>query len=156
MNAAKQSARDLLEATPLVMRFIRERVRQRRVGGLSLPQFRTLAFLDAFSRASLSEAAGHVGLSLAAMSRLVDGLVADGLVGRKTVSTNRRQVALTLTARGRTTLEKIRDGIRDQLAGVLKELPAGEHKAVQRAMRILQRVFDSRPAVKKSPAKARR
>lgn len=142
MSAAQQSAHAVLDAAPLVMRFVRERVRHRRAGGLSLPQFRALSILEARSHASLSDAAGHLGLSLAAMSRLVDGLVADGLVDRRPVSTNRRQIALTLTARGRATLEKIRGEIRRHLMEMFKELSVGEHKTVQQAMRILQRTFD--------------
>jgi DNA-binding MarR family transcriptional regulator len=155
MNTARPCARDVLDAVPLVMRFIRERVRQRRTAGISLPHFRTLAFLDRSSHASLSAAAGHLGLSLPAMSRLVNGLVAAGLVGRQTVSTNRRQVALTLTARGRTTLEKIRGEIRLHLVGALEDLPAAEHKTIQQAMRILHRVFDPHPVAENKPARFR-
>jgi DNA-binding PadR family transcriptional regulator len=48
-------------------------------------------------------------------TRFIDVLVADGLVRRSAVSTNHRQVALTLTAQGRATLEKIRGEIRSHL-----------------------------------------
>jgi len=77
------------------------------------------------------------------MSRLINGLVDDRLVERQLVLTNRRQIALTLTARGQATLEKVRNEIRLRLADSLKNLPAAEQKTVQRAMRVLHRVFDN-------------
>jgi hypothetical protein len=42
----EQCAREVLETVPIVMWFIHCRIRQRRTGGLSLAQFRALAFLD--------------------------------------------------------------------------------------------------------------
>ena len=143
-GAHEQCARDILETVPAVMRFIRDQVRQRHTAGLSLPQFRSLAFLGRVKNSSLSAVAEHLGLSLPAMSRLVNGLVANQLVGRQTVSTNRRQIALTLTARGRATLEKVRSEIRLRLADVVQDLPAAKQKSVQRAMGILREVFDKR------------
>jgi len=141
-HPARQCARDILETVPLVMRFIRNQVRQRCTAGLSLPQFRTLVFLNRTKNSSLSAVADHLGLSLPAMSRLINGLVNGRLVERQTVSTNRRQIALTLTTLGQATLEKVRDEIRLRLADSLKNLPAPEQKAVQRAMQVLYQAFD--------------
>lgn len=148
-------AREILETAPAVVRFLREQVRRRRAAGLSLPQFRALAFLSRARNSSLSAAAEHLGLSLPATSRLVNGLVDSRLVGRQTVSTNRRQIALTVTARGRATLEKVHDEIRRQLAGVLNPLPATEQKTVLQAMRVLRRVFDSQTVADVPPPKAK-
>jgi DNA-binding MarR family transcriptional regulator len=142
-SPARQSARDILETVPLVMRFIRDQVRLRRTAGLSLPQFRTLLFLSRVKNSSLSAVAGHLGLSLPAMSRLINGLVSNKQVERQPVSTNRRQIALTLTARGRATLEKVRYEIRLRLTDSLKNLAAAEQKTVQRAMRVLHKAFDN-------------
>jgi len=148
--SARQCAREILETVPLVMRFIRDQVRRRGAASLSLPQFRTLAFLDRADQASLSAAAEHLGVSLPAMSRLINGLVNRRLVERQTVVTNRRQIALTLTAQGRAALEKMRTEVRLRLAEVVENLPAAGQKALHRAMGILHRVFDQR-AVPGSP-----
>jgi len=142
-NPAGQCAREILETVPLVMRFMRDQVRQRRTAGLSLPQFRTLVFLNRTKNSSLSAVAGHLGLSLPAMSRLINGLVDDRLVERQLVSTNRRQIALTLTTRGQATLEKVRYEIRLRLTDSLKNLPVAEQKTVQRAMRVLHKAFEN-------------
>jgi DNA-binding MarR family transcriptional regulator len=154
-DLARQCARDILDTVPLVMRFIRDQVRLRRTTGLSLPQFRTLIFLSRIKNSSLSAVAEHLGLSLPAMSRLINGLVGHKLVKRRTVSTNRRQIALTLTARGRATLEVVRSEIRLQLADSLKSLPAAEQRTVQHAMRVLHRVFDYKAATRNPSPKVR-
>ena len=144
-------ARELLETVPVVMRFIRNQVRRRHAAGLSLPQFRTLIFVNRTKDASLSAVAEHLGLSLPAMSRLINGLVTGGLVERQTVSTNRRQIALTLSVRGRAKLEKVRKEIRLRLAETLKTIPVAEQRAIQRAMRVLLKMFDSQVATEAQP-----
>lgn len=141
---SQQCARELLETAPLVVRFIRDEVRRRRAAGLTLPQFRTLAFLSRARDSSLSDVAGHLGLSLPAMSRLINGLVAARLVARQPAAANRRQVALNLTSRGRATLETVRGEIRLRLADAVKDLSPAEQKTVHAAMTILHRVFEKR------------
>ncbi len=141
-NNSRQCARDVLDTVPLVMRFIRDQVRLRRTAGLTLPQFRTMVFLKRTRRSSLSAVSEHLGLSLPAMSRLINGLVRGGLLERETVPANRRQVALTLTNKGQITLEKVRGEIRLHLAASLKQLTAADQKAVQDAMSLLRKVFD--------------
>jgi len=153
-RAIETCAREVLEAVPVVMRFIRDHVRRRRAAGLSLPQFRTLVFLNRVEDASLSAVSEHLGLSLPATSRLINGMVTSGWVRRQTVSTNRRQIALTLTGAGRATLEKVRNEIRLQMAESLKILPAGEHKNIQRAMRTLHRVFDYQTVTGAKPGRS--
>jgi len=137
-------AREILETVPVVMRFIRDQIRRRRAAALSLPQFRALVFLSRVKNSSLSAVAEHLGLSLPAMSRLINGLVDSRLVGRQTVSTNRRKIALALTAQGGATLEKVRGEIRMRLADVMKNLPVAEQKSVCRSMGILHGVFENR------------
>jgi len=146
-RAAESCARELLETVPVVIKFIRDQVRRRRTAGLSLPQFRTLAFLNRARNSSLSAVAGHLGLSLPAMSRLINGLVEGGLVRRQTVMTNRRQIALTLTARGRATVETVHEVIRLRLAEALNTLTATEQKGIHRAMLKLHNVFGRQPAI---------
>src|SRR5258708_38822922 len=67
-------ARDLLDTVPLVMRIIREQMRRHR-SGLTVVQFRALCFVSMTADSSLSAVADFIGLSLPALSRLVDGPV---------------------------------------------------------------------------------
>src|SRR3954453_17423430 len=92
-------ARHLLDTVPLVMRVIRQHMRRQR-SGLTVPQFRTLCFDDSTEGRSLSDAADFIGLSLPAMSRLVDGLVDNGLMERRPCEDDRRHVRLSVTRPG--------------------------------------------------------
>jgi MarR family transcriptional regulator for hemolysin len=154
-NPAQQCAREILETVPQVNLFIFDQIRRQRTAGLLLPQYRALAFLSRIKNSSLSAVAAHLGLSLPSMSRLIDGLVASRLVRRQPVPTNRRQIALTLTVRGRATLEKGRNGIRLQLAGALRDLPVDGQKDIHCAMKLLQKAFDHRAVTGTQSPKAK-
>ena len=98
----------LIEVVPLVMRALRAEMRRHRSADLSVPQFRVLAFVDRRRGATLSEVAEHIGLTLPSASRMVDGLVARNLLTRGISPSDRRFVALALTAQGRSRLESAR------------------------------------------------
>ena len=140
----------MLETIPLVMQAIRGEMRRHRsqtteTGGtqpdLSVPQFRTLAFLYHYSGSSLSEAAGHVGLTLSSMSRMIDGLVGRSLITRATSPDDRRTVRLKLTPGGKLILRAAERAAQSRLADLLEPLPENKRIAVARAMRTLRRVF---------------
>ena len=97
----KQCAEQLLDIVPLMMRAIRAQVRSRGGGGLSLPQFRALAFLGRNESAMLGDVGEFLGLTLPAASKLIEGLVAAGMVSRRADPVDRRKVMLRLTAAGR-------------------------------------------------------
>ena len=71
-SAEEQCAREILDTVPVVMRMIRKELRKRGARVLTVPQFRTLAFVNRRKGASLSEAAEHIGLTLPSVSTLVD------------------------------------------------------------------------------------
>ncbi len=132
------SAREVLETIPLIMRVIRSEMRRHRMPGLSVPQFRTLALLRRQAGSSLSQSAEHIGLTLPAMSQLVDGLVARGLVLRRASAADRRRVTLTLTPAGRRVLAEARRHTQAALASLLTRVGPAERETVVRAMRILR------------------
>ncbi len=136
-------AHQVLEVVPLVMRAIRSEMRDHRTPDLSVPQFRTLAFLNRYEGASLSDVAEHIGLRLPSMSKLMDGLVARGLVTRQTHPVDRRRVTLALTARGRTTLQTALKATQACLAERLATLSTPERATVTQAMLILHPLFKS-------------
>src|SRR6478672_10120056 len=97
---ASECARELLDALPPVTWFIRRTMRSYRKG-LSLPQFRALVLIDREPSVSLSVVADHLGVSLPTASRIVGGLVRNGLLARGGSEVDRRVCHLSLTARGR-------------------------------------------------------
>jgi DNA-binding MarR family transcriptional regulator len=146
----QKCAREILDKVPMVMRFIRAQVRECRASGISVPKFRTLVFIERTQNASLSAAAEHLGLSLPAMSRLVETLVTNALVERRPVATNRRQLALALTDQGRATLEKVRTQIRLHIAERVNNLTAADLTYVLEAMRVLHKAFETGAAAEKT------
>jgi DNA-binding MarR family transcriptional regulator len=141
----EQCSQEVLDTIPLVMRTIREEMRRQHQPDLSVPQFRTLAVLSQCLGASLSQAAAHVGLTLSAMSRTIEGLVERGLVTRDACPDDRRRVGLALTTEGASILEAARKATQARLAELLGQLSDGERTVIVEAMRALQGAFSVRP-----------
>jgi DNA-binding MarR family transcriptional regulator len=131
----------VLETAPLVMQFIRTEMRRRRTRWVSVPQFRTLIYLERHPGGSPSDVAEWMGSSLPAVSRLVDGLFQRGLVAREGIAGDRRRTALRLTSRGRKLLQAAREGTQARLADALASLPADRRVVVLEAMDSLRSVF---------------
>ena len=134
-------AQEILEVVPIVMRTIRAEMRRHRTADLSVPQFRTLAFIDRNVDASLSDVAEHIGLTLPSMSKIVDGLVTRRLVTRQTHPADRRRMTLALTARGQTAWQSSRAATRACLAEDLAALSGRQRETIAQAMEILRPVF---------------
>jgi DNA-binding MarR family transcriptional regulator len=110
-------------------------------GALSVPQFRALAFVGRRPRSSLSDVAQHVGTSLPSMSKLIDGLVARGMVERMPEADDRRRVALSLTRSGRRLLDAVYDATQAHLSSLFGGLSAAERAAIVDAMELASPLF---------------
>jgi DNA-binding MarR family transcriptional regulator len=139
--SAGECAAEILEAVPAVMRFIRSQMRRHRGSALSVPQFRALLFLSRSPGAILSALAEFLGLSLPAASRLVEGLVRKRFVARRIPPGNRRQVVLSVSARGQRTVDAARQATERRLAEVVAPLRSEERMVIRRALRTLREEF---------------
>ena len=139
-----ECAKLVMEVAPLVMRAIRAEMRRHRTSDLSIPQFRTLAFLSHHEGASLSAVAEHIGLTLPSMSKMIDGLVARSLVKREMHPDDRRRVTLTLTAHGKSLFKSAHSATQACLAEQMATLSASDRATVAQAMRILRPLLASR------------
>jgi DNA-binding MarR family transcriptional regulator len=140
-SSSEVCALRVLDTVPVVMRFIRAEMRSKRARGVSVPQFRSMAFLRTNEGASLSQVAEHVGLSMPAMSRLIDGLVRRGLLARDSSESDRRKVTLRLTARGQDMIRAARKWTEQRLAAVLENLPKDHRYEIAAAMAVLKGAF---------------
>ncbi len=140
-SSVEECAREILDDVPLAMRTIRAQLRKNGAIEISIPQFRTLVFINRRSGASLSDAADHLGLMLPSMSAMVDGLVSRNLVNRRTDSQDRRRMTLTLTERGRTTLQRARESTLAYLGGLLQNMSAADRAVLVKGMQILKSIF---------------
>lgn len=140
-SSVGECAREVLDVVPLAMRVIRAELRKHGAREVSVPQFRTLVYLNRHEGASLSEVAEHIGLTLPSMSVLVDGLVVRGLVIRQTHHEDRRRMTLGLTERGRKAFRVAHEATASYLEDKLGQLSATERAKVIEAMRVMRRVF---------------
>jgi len=147
----KACAGEVLEAVPLIMQSIRVDMRRSRGPGISVPQFRVLTFLNRTNGASLSAVADRVGLSLPAMSRLINGLVERGLVRREESESDRRFVVLRLTTEGRDLVHTARAGAQSRLAETLDALSPTQRAQVAQAMVLLRSLFLPRESAARPP-----
>jgi DNA-binding MarR family transcriptional regulator len=134
-------AHEILDVTPVIIQAIRFEMRSKRVSDLTVPQFRTLAFIRRNPGASLSAAAEFIGLTLSSMSILVNGLVERGYVEREVSSQDRRRVHLTLTPAGQHNLETALHATEARLAEMVAQLSESERGTVVEAMRLLRPIF---------------
>jgi DNA-binding MarR family transcriptional regulator len=108
--------------------------------GLSLSQLKSLQALgDAQEPLSLKGLADHLGLSLPAVSRAVDGLVQRGYVTREEDPSDRRCKRLLITRRGRRTVEGL---LALRVAGLrefVERLEPDEREALARGLRPIVR-----------------
>jgi DNA-binding MarR family transcriptional regulator len=111
--------------------------------GLSFTQIKAAQLLaEADAPVSLGDVGGHLGLSLPAVSRAIDGLVRRGLVTREEDPADRRSKRLVITKRGRRLYERVyeiraagvrafvegldpdeRDALLDGLRPIVRDLP---------------------------------
>lgn len=142
----------LMDVIPMIMRYIRMEMRSRRMRGLSIPQFRTLVFLDRHEGASLSEVANNIGLTLPSASKIIDALVTRKLVIRTALPGDRRYSSLKLTKLGRATLIQARHGTEASLSEKIAALPSARQAMIVETMQALGSIFmpAERPSVGKS------
>lgn len=142
--SAEASAALLLEVAPLVMRTIRARMRANRAADVSVPQSRALGYVNRNPDASLTSVAEHLGLTLPATSRLVDGLARRGYLRRETSASDRRSIALRIAPKGAEMLEMSRRVTLEHLSALMEELAPGERSTILRALDLLRDVFSTR------------
>ena len=134
---------ELMDTAPKIMQSIRIEMRRGRGADLSIPQFRTLRFIQRNRDASLSDLADHLGLTLPSASKLVDGLVKQLLVTRQEAPSDRRRLMLVLTGDGDALLNSARGFAQDNLAQVLGSLSNADLLTVHQALELLQPLFMS-------------
>jgi len=108
-------------------------------GALTIPQFRTLNRTGKGVQSN-QELAEGMGVSIAAMSRMVDGLVKRGYLSRAPSETDRRSVVIRPTDLGRATLARIRKAAEKALVKRLDVLTEAEQAEVLRAFDLLERL----------------
>jgi DNA-binding MarR family transcriptional regulator len=102
---------------------------------VTLPQYRALVVLASRGPQNMGALATELAVHPSTATRLCDRLAARGLVERGPAPDSRREVLLTLTARGRRLVDDVTARRRAELAGIVARIPARARRATVDAMR---------------------
>ncbi len=139
--SAGQCAREVLETVPVLMRYIRAQMRSHRGADLSVPQLRTLLFVNRNQGAALGSLAEHLGLTSPSASKLVEELVKRKLLARSPSTADRRKISLGISPAGKRLLETVLKDTQGKLSAALAALAADDLQAVDQAMAALRNCF---------------
>jgi len=112
---------------------------------LSFTQIKALCRMDESSEeCSVKALAESMGVSLAAMSRAIDGLYERGFVDRREDPVDRRMKRVRLTEAGRSMTSSLAEG---RLAGVQEFLGSLSDEQAGALARALELILDGRPEI---------
>jgi DNA-binding MarR family transcriptional regulator len=134
-------AHELMDTAPKIIQSIRYEMRLAHGTNLSIPQFRSLRFVQSNPDASLSDLANHLGLTLPSVSKLVYGLIKKGLISRQESTADWGQLTLILTQSGESIINSVRANAQVNIAKILINLSNEEMNTIHRALELLNPLF---------------
>ena len=134
----QQCATNVMDTFHTMMRTVGPEARKHSSSELSMQQFRAMKTIEHHEGVSLSLVSEHLGSTLSATSKLVDGLVERGCIRRETAEDDRRRLILALTDAGMHVMESVHIHVITCLAGKLATLTPNECAIVNLAMDILR------------------
>ena len=154
---ARESARDILQIIPLVMRTVAAELRA--AGELPAPaHFGLLSVLSDHPR-MLTDLASIQGVSLPTMSNSISAMVEHGWVRRTATGDDRRVVMVEVTSTGRAALERVSRAAEGHLAEMLAPLDVPARRRLVGGLGVLRKVFGTGPAASRkshrTPARRR-
>lgn len=136
-NILEQTCAELIiQDLPSLVCYLKQNFCDPDLKGLTLQQHRVLATLIDIPR-STTELADELGVSLPAISRMIQHLVDSGWVKKETSREDKRQVVLSLTKQGVQTIRQSREHSVQKLVPKLTELSNDQKQTVIKAFEIL-------------------
>lgn len=108
---------------------------------LTIPQLRVIFLLMGSEPMSMSSLAQELGITLSACTHLLDKLVRAGFVVRSEDAADRRVVRCSLTEKGHTLAERLRQSTPFERPEFLDRLSVEDLRVIVHAMSIFQRVM---------------
>jgi DNA-binding MarR family transcriptional regulator len=150
---ARETARELLEIMPLVMRAVAAELRAG--GEMPAPAHFGLLLKLREQPRTLTELAAHWGVSLPTTSNSITALAQRGWVRRNAPGKDRRVAIIEVTAAGRAALERVGRAAETHLAEALAPLDRSSQRQLRAGLAVLRSVFaKSPPAVGRRPRTA--
>lgn len=101
---------------------------------ITLPQFRSLVVLDTWGPLKQATLAGHLGVNPSTATRMVDRLVAAGLVSRQANPVSRRETVVGLTAAGGQVVRQVTEIRRAEIALIVARIPPHDRRGLVNAL----------------------
>ena len=101
---------------------------------ITIPQFRTLVILSNRGPINLATLANLLGVQPSATGRMVDRLVAAGLIDRLPHPTSRRELLAALTRRGRDVVRRVTGHRRAEIAAIVGRMPPAERRGLVQSL----------------------
>ena len=102
--------------------------------GVTLTQFRTLVVLQSHGPSRLNRLAERLGVTASTALRMVDRLIAAGLVDRRENEQDRREVVIELTADGRSMVDRVTASRKAAIEKIVLAMPTTRRRELVRAL----------------------
>ena len=123
------------------MKLIRSEMRSQASHEMSVTQFRVLANINLHDTITVTQLAHLTDVSKAGMSRMVTELVKKRFVTREVSSSDRRQVVLELSVKGKTYFARIKGDVELKLSQRFKALSDINCKCILKSLLILEKMM---------------
>ncbi|MBU6451289.1 MAG: MarR family transcriptional regulator [Cyanobacteria bacterium REEB67] len=133
-----QVADKIMECAPVIMHFIRSKLKERPDTHVSVAQIRVLGFIYKHPGCSLTYLSEFLGIASPSASTMIDRLVKSGMVIREVDPTRRRNLILHLTEAGEQELTGARRLAIDELSKQFAALSAEQLEQIDRSMTVLK------------------
>ncbi|MFI9724064.1 MarR family winged helix-turn-helix transcriptional regulator [Streptomyces sp. NPDC052396] len=101
---------------------------------VTLPQFRLLVVLSTHGAVNLVTVAELLGVNPSTAMRMIDRLIAAGLVSRQVNADNRRETVLRLTPDGSRLVGEVTSRRREEITGIVGRLLPAQRQALVEAL----------------------
>jgi DNA-binding MarR family transcriptional regulator len=101
---------------------------------ITLPRFRLLVVLSTQRTVKLMEVAERLGVAPSTATRMIDRLIAAGLVSRETNPNSRREVILTLSPAGAAVVRQVTQRRRREIARIVGRMPEQQRHGLVEAL----------------------
>ncbi|UQA96661.1 MarR family winged helix-turn-helix transcriptional regulator [Streptomyces halobius] len=101
---------------------------------LTLPQFRMLVVLDSRGPMNISRLGEHLDVIPSTAMRMVDRLVAAGMLQREPSPANRRETLISLTGAGRRVVHEATERRRAEIARIVDAMPPAQRAGLVKAL----------------------
>jgi DNA-binding MarR family transcriptional regulator len=132
-----------IEAQHRMNRVIRERTLDSWVKlNLTVPQLKSLFYISRHGRVNLTGLASGIRVTPANVTGIVDRLVEQGLLTRTPDADDRRVSWLTVTGKGKTLTNDLREGRAQEMRRILDKLTEEELSTVARGFELVARAAE--------------